>query len=83
MSKIHYIWVEDRDVVVVVNNPPPSISDPAHFIRTVRRGYHVLSEGPLGATLVESKTPVQTYADYAGNEEELRAVHQNFINFER
>jgi hypothetical protein len=84
MRKIHYIFgVDDRDMVVVVANPPPSVADPAHFIQTTVTQFNVVSGGPLGTSLIESRSPVQTYGEPATNEEELRAVHQNQIEAKR
>ncbi len=81
--KIHYILAHNRDMIVVVTNPEPSVADPAHLVQTVVSTFNVVDEGPLGATIVPSKMPPQTYGETASTERELRDVHTRMIEASR
>ena len=79
MKRIHYIWANDGDLVTVVTNPQPSVSDPAHLIKTVVSAFTVHDEGALGASIIPSRMTPQKYGEVAYSEEELRQVHDKSV----
>lgn len=79
MSKVHYVAVEDRDLLVLITNPQPSVADPENLVQTTLSTYRVVSEDTLGARVVESRHPVKTYSEKATTEQELRDVHQRAV----
>jgi hypothetical protein len=74
MSKVHYVWVNNGDWLVLVSNPAPSATDPVGIIQTTTSAFHILDEGPSGVQAVEARNSVTAFTGKATTEAELKQL---------